>query len=194
LKTDPHTKRVRKVDILSHGDLSVQTKAYPKTYADFTTQSLLTLAAIGCFILIRSFLGKPVFDKAIDYKQEFNTRSASINIDLLMGQRFGLDYLLPKHFVELLHPNQAVLLTPPADYVKKFIKNSSAHSLLNPIYAFYMNNAIQTVTLAGNFKQANCTVLIDGEGNCYPYKIEKSEDLDFVKNLFLSNKPFVPKE
>ena len=140
------------------------------------------------------FLGKAVFDKAINYKKEYDAKTNSLNIDLLMGERFGMDYLLPKHFVEMMKPQQAILLTPPASYVKKFIKNAPAHSLLNPIYAFYMNNAFKTVALDGNYKQANCTVLIDKDGNCYPFKITKSEDLEYVKNLFLSDNPFVPKQ
>jgi len=197
MRSEPHYKKNnpdRKINVLVEDELSANLKK-DRNPSHYAIQGLLTLAALALFLLIQNFLGKPVFEKVRNYKEEFNSRVKVINIDLLMGERFGLDYLLPKYLTEIMKPQQVVLLTPPAAYTKKYIKNSSTFSLTNPIYMFYMNDAIRTVSLESkDYAKANCTILIDAEGNCYPLKITNEEDLAFAKNLFLEDIPYTPKK
>ncbi|KAA6441757.1 hypothetical protein FEM33_00340 [Dyadobacter flavalbus] len=197
MKSEPHYKKDnpdRKINVLVEDELSVNPKT-DKNASHYAVQGLLTLAALALFLLIQNFLGKAVFEKVKFYKEEFNARRKAIDTDLLMGERFGLDYLLPRYLTEIMKPQPVILLTPPPAYTKKYIRNSSSFSLTNPVYMFYMNDKIRTVSLESkDHTKANCTILIDAEGNCYPLKITNSEELAFAKNLFLEDIPYTPKK
>jgi hypothetical protein len=156
---------------------------------DYTSTVLLTLAAFALFLLVQRFLGRVVFERVKRYKQEYQARSVSI--DTLMASRFGLDYMLPKYMVGLIKPEKPVLLTPPQAYTRKFIKHTSAFCLTNPIYMFYMNSEVKTVGIDDpDYLKANCAVLIDKDGQCYPIKIKTGEDLKSIKKLFESEQPY----
>lgn len=197
MRSDPHYKKDnpdRKINVLAEDELSVNPKQ-EKDSSHYAVQGLLTLAALALFLLIQNFLGKAVFEKVKFYKEEFNARRKSMDVDLLMKERFGLDYMLPRYLEEIMKPQSVVLLTPPAAYTKKYVQNTSTFSLTNPIYMFYMNDAIRTVSLESKeYAKANCTILIDSAGNCYPLKITNREDLDFAKKLFLADVPYTPKK
>lgn len=163
---------------------STQTRSY-------TSDALLTVAAFTLFLFVRSFLGAVVFERVKKYKQEYGTHSSSV--DTLMAYRFGLDYMLPKYMAEFMKPAKPVVLTPSAGYVHKFVTNSSAFCLINPIYMFYMNSEVQIVSVDhADYRKANCTVLIGQDGQCYPMKINTTEELESIASLFKSNMPYQP--
>ena len=156
---------------------------------DYTTTVLLTLAAFALFLLVQRYLGRVVFERVKRYKQEY--QAPSVSIDTLMASRFGLDYMLPKYMVGFMKPEKPVLLTPPQAYTRKFIKHTSVFSLTNPIYMFYMNSEVRIVGIDdSDYLKANCAVLIDKDGQCYPTKIKSSEDLEAIKKLFESDQPY----
>jgi hypothetical protein len=157
----------------------------------WTINTLLSVAAFGLLLLIQNFLGRAVFEKVKMYKQEYY--SHPLSTDSLMSSRFGLDYVLPKYLTEFMKPVAPVLLAPPAGYIKKYLANSSSFSLTNPIYMFYMNSAVQIVSLdSPRRNKANCAVLIDQNGQLYPMKITSSKDLELVVQLFESGQPYKP--
>ncbi|MCF0071559.1 hypothetical protein LZD49_13865 [Dyadobacter sp. CY261] len=158
---------------------------------DYTLHTLLTVAALALFLLVQRFLGAQVFERVKRYKQEYRARSVSL--DTLMADRFGLDYMLPKYMVEFMKPQKPVLLTPPAAYIRKYIRQSSSFSLTNPIYMFYMNSEVRIVCVdSPDFREANCAVLIDQKGQCYPTKIKSKADLESIVRLFKSDQPYRP--
>lgn len=161
--------------------------------ASIPAQVLLMLVAIALLLFIQNFLGKAVFEKVKSYKQEYSSGLGKLSKDSLMASRFGLDYLIPSYLASTMKPQVPVLLTPPIAYTKKFIKQQSAHSLTNPLYLFYMNNDIKTVTMgSADITRANCTILIDKEGRCYPMLINNKGELDFALQLFNKGEPYQP--
>ncbi|MEO6281749.1 MAG: hypothetical protein ABIN80_19170 [Dyadobacter sp.] len=173
---------------MQRDEKTTQTNQLSETY---TTKALLTIASFALFLLVQGYFGKVVFERVKGYKQEY--RAYPIAYDSLMASRFGLDYILPKYIVGFMKPKKAVLLVPPKDYITKYVKHTSTFSLTNPIYMFYMNTEIRIVhSDSHDYNKANCTILIDQQGQCYPMKITTGQELESVIQLFKSGKAYAP--
>lgn len=163
----------------------------PTRKGSFRQNFFLTLASIAMFLTIKNFLGTQVFDKIAAYQTEYLADNPGITRDSLMVARFGLDYIIPRHFMQSIKSSKPVLLLPPKPYTQKFALVGPMYSLQNPVYLFYMNPGLKTVTL-DNPAQANCTVLFDSQGGCYPFLIANEKDLAFAKHHFETNTPYTP--
>lgn len=161
----------------------------------FTTNFLLTLLSFALVFIIKIFPGKPVFDKIAGYKSEYISASIATSIETRMAGRFGLDYQISQHFVTTMQGVTPVLLLPPIGYIRKFTPRTKLHSLENPVYLYYMNKTVKAVQ-AGNPDQhlANCSVLFDAQGQCYPVSIKSSTDLNIVLQYFQKAFPYTPEK